>query len=176
MANSPACFSSKRAFLYKSNTGDRAFLKMYYHLCVSGCGRYLAPQDSHYCCLVCPGIQHAEETFVNGSCSSCGDMTISEFGNVKHGGVPLCLCWDLAFIPAPLPLDRAGTFVEVLMWNPPPRTPIIRGWTSGFLVGVVLVLSDPLWYHSSRKCMRSLQDRGRHLSLLETNRVAPHHP
>ncbi len=91
-------------------------------------------QDSHYCCLVCPGIQHAEETFVNGSCSSCGDMTISEFGNVKHGGVPLCLCCDLAFIPAPLPLDRAGTFVEVLMWNPPPRTPIIRGWTSGFSV------------------------------------------
>ncbi len=73
--------------------GDRVFLKMSYHPCVSGCGRYLAPHDGHDCCLTCLGIQHAEEAFVDGSCSSCGDMTISELRNrlryVKHGWVPL---------------------------------------------------------------------------------------
>ncbi len=53
------------------------------------------------------------------------------------------------------------------------RVPILRGWTSGFSVGVALVLSAPLRCHSFRKCMRSLQDRGRHLSLPETNLVAP---
>ncbi len=77
------------------NTGDRVFVKMSYHPCVSGCGRSLAPQDSHDRCLTCLGIQHAEEAFVDGSCSSCGDMTISELRNrlrcVKHGGVPLPL-------------------------------------------------------------------------------------
>ncbi len=68
---------------------------MTYHPCVLGCGRYLAPQDSHDCCLTCLGIQHAEEAFVDGSCSSCGDMTILELHNrlryVKHGGVTLPL-------------------------------------------------------------------------------------
>ncbi len=75
--------------------GDRVFLKMSYHPCVSGCGRFLAPQDGHDRCLTCLGIQHAEEAFVDSSCSSCGDMTISELRNrlryVKHGGVPLPL-------------------------------------------------------------------------------------
>ncbi len=52
---------------------------MSYHPCVSGCGLYLAPQDGHDCCLT--GIQQAEEAFVDGSCSSCGDMTISELRN-----------------------------------------------------------------------------------------------
>ncbi len=79
----------------KEYTGDRVFLKMSYHPCVSGCGRSLAPQDGHDHCLTCLGIQHAEEAFVDGSCSSCGDMTISELRNrlrcVKHGGVPLPL-------------------------------------------------------------------------------------
>ncbi len=51
--------------------------------------------------------------------------------------------------------------------------PILRGWTSGFMVGVALVLSAPLRCHSSRKCMSSLQDHGRHISLPETNLVAP---
>ncbi len=79
----------------KEYTGDHVFLKMSYHPCVSGCGRSLAPQDGHDHCLTCLGIQHAEEAFVDGSCSSCGDMTISELHNrlrcVKHGGVPLPL-------------------------------------------------------------------------------------
>ncbi len=85
----------KEQISLKEYTGDRVFLKMSYHPCVSGCGRSLAPQDGHDHCLTCLGIQHAEEAFVDGSCSSCGDMTISELHNrlrcVKHGGVPLPL-------------------------------------------------------------------------------------
>ncbi len=41
VASSPACLSTKRVFLWKSNTGDRVFLKMFYHPCISGCDRYL---------------------------------------------------------------------------------------------------------------------------------------
>ncbi len=41
------------------------------------------------------GIKHAEEAFVDGACSLCGDMIISELHRrlryVKHGGVPLPL-------------------------------------------------------------------------------------
>ncbi len=85
----------KEQISLKEYTGDRVFLKMSYHPCISGCGRSLAPQDGHDHCLTCLGIQHAEEAFVDGSCSSCGDMTISELRNrlrcVKHGGVPLPL-------------------------------------------------------------------------------------
>ncbi len=65
----------KEQISLKEYTGDCVFLKMSYHPCVSGCGRSLAPQDGHDHCLTCLGIQHAEEAFVDGSCSSCGDMT-----------------------------------------------------------------------------------------------------
>ncbi len=130
---------------------------MYYHPCVSGCGRYLP--------LLRSGV-HPSTLCGAASSEVRGDLRIMV--RAFPSGVPHPSSSQL---PVGVPLDRAGTFVEVLMWNPPP--PIIRGWTSGFSVGVVLVLSDPLWCHSSRKCMRSLQDRGRHLSLLETNLVAP---
>ncbi len=96
MASSPACFSTKRATRV-------IFLKMSYHPCVSGFGRYLAPQDSYDCCLTCLGIQHAEYAFVDGSCSSCGDITISELRNrlcyVKHGRTPLPLHSGAALRP-----------------------------------------------------------------------------
>ncbi len=235
---------------------------MSYHPCVSGCGRSLAPQEGHDHCLTCLGIQHAEEAFVDGSCSSCGDMTISELRNrlrcVKHGGVPLPLPrsdvrpgtrggtasggvrGDLRIMvraspsgvphpsgtpqPAGVPLVRTGASAE---WGTPPvsfgaspddqmsvaasegepslsvdddsaalpplgvvalsepdpemtamlsraaetsgscgilhRVPTLLGWTSGFSGGVALVFSAPLWCHSFRKCMRSLQGHGRHL-------------
>ncbi len=253
----------------KEYTGDRVFLKMSYHPCVSGCGRSLAPQDGHDHCFTCLGIQHAEEAFVDGSCSSCGDMTISELRNrlrcVKHGGVPLPLPrsgvrpgtasggvrGDLRITvraslsgvphpsstpqPAGVPLVRTGASTEWgtppvsfgappdelmsiaasegepslsgdddsaalppsgvvalsepdpemtamlsraaenvgLVWNPPPVGRILLGWTSGFSGGVALVFSAPLRCHSFWKCMRSLQDHGRHLLLPEINLVAP---
>ncbi len=76
--------------IYLHNTGDRVFVKMTYHPCVSGCGRSLAPQDGHDRCLTCLGIQQAEEAFVDGSCSSCGELH-NRLCCVKHGGVPLPL-------------------------------------------------------------------------------------
>ncbi len=52
------------------------------------------------------------------------------------------------------------------MWNPQLcANPCAK--MSSFSVGVGLVLSAPLRCHSSRKCTRSLQVRGRHLSLPE---------
>ncbi len=124
----------------KEYTGDRVFLKMSYHPCVSGCGRSLAPQDGHDHCLTCLGIQHAEEAFVDGSCSSCGDMTISELRNrlrcVKHGGVPL-----------PLPRSgvrpgtkRGGTASGGVGFQRPPPVPffpevheeLTRSWKAPF--------------------------------------------
>ncbi len=67
-------------------------------------------------------------------------------------------------------LSRAAENVG-LVWNP--RVPTLLGWTSGFSGGVALVFSAPLRCHSFRKCMRSLQDHGRHLLLPEINLVAP---
>ncbi len=247
---------------------------MSYHPCVSGCGRSLAPQDGHDHCLTCLDIQHAEKAFVDGSCSSCGDMTISELRNrlrcVKHGGVPLPLPrsdirpgtrggtasggvrGDLRITvraspsgvphpsstpqPAGEPLVRTGASTEWgtppvsfgappddlmsitasegesslsgdddsaalppsgvvalsepdpemtampsratenvgLVWNPPPRPDPSR-LDEWFLGGgwVALVFSAPLRCHSFWKCMRSLQDHGRHLLLPEINLVAP---
>ncbi len=51
-----------------------------------------------------------------------------------------------------------------LVWNPPPRPDPSR--LDEWFLGRVRA-------GSQRKCMRSLQDRGRHLSLPETNLVAP---
>ncbi len=47
--------------------------------------------------------------------------------------------------------------------------PLLRVWTSDFLVGATLVFSTPLQYHFSWKCIRSSQDHGGNLSLPETN-------
>lgn len=66
---------------------------MSFHLCVSGCSRYLVPDDSHNHCLTCLGIGHAEAAFVDESCSHCGRMTISVLQSrlqyLRRGGVPL---------------------------------------------------------------------------------------
>ncbi len=69
-------------------------------------------------------------------------------------------------------LSRAAENVG-LVWNPPPRPDPSRldEWFLGG--GVALVFSAPLRCHSFRKCMRSLQDHGRHLLLPEINLVAP---
>ncbi len=50
------------------------------------------------------GHQHAEGAFVDGSCSYCGDMTISELRDrLRYVNLAesLCLCRDPAFVPAP---------------------------------------------------------------------------
>ncbi len=64
-------------------------------------------------------------------------------------------------------LSRAAENVG-LVWNPPPRADPSR-LDEWFLGGG----RAPLRCHSFQKCMRSLQDRGRHLSLPEINLVAP---
>ncbi len=72
---------------------------MPFHLCVSGCGRYLAPGDGHDRCLMCLGTKH---TLADESCSHCGKMTISELRTrlryLQGGGAPL-----------PLPRSTSGS-------------------------------------------------------------------
>ncbi len=68
---------------------------MTFYLCVSGCGRYLAPRDGHERCFACLGLAHAEAAFVDESCTHCGMMTISELRSrlqlLQRGGVPVPL-------------------------------------------------------------------------------------
>ncbi len=68
---------------------------MTFYLCVSGCGRYLAPRDGHERCIACLGLAHAEAAFVDESCTHCGKMTISELRSrlqlLQRGGVPVPL-------------------------------------------------------------------------------------
>ncbi len=68
---------------------------MTFYLCVSGCGRYLAPRDGHERCITCLGLAHAEAAFVDESCTHCGRMTISELRSrlqlLQRGGVPVPL-------------------------------------------------------------------------------------
>ncbi len=68
---------------------------MTFYLCVSGCGRYLAPRDGHERCIACLGLAHAEAAFVDESCTHCGMMTISELRSrlqlLQRGGVPVPL-------------------------------------------------------------------------------------
>ncbi len=62
---------------------------MSYHLVRFWVRSVSAPQDGHDRCLTCLGIQHTEEAFVDDSCSSCGDMTISEL----RKSLQLCQKW-----------------------------------------------------------------------------------
>ncbi len=68
---------------------------MTFYLCVSGCGRYLAPRDGHERCIACLGLAHAEAAFVDESCTHCGKMTISELRSrlqlLQRGGFPVPL-------------------------------------------------------------------------------------
>ncbi len=68
-------------------------------------------------------------------------------------------------------LSRAAENIG-LVWNPPPR-PDPSSLDLWFLGGGHAGSQRPPRCHSSRKCMRSSQDRGRHLLLPETNLVAP---
>ncbi len=44
--------------------------------CPSGCGRFLSADDGHDRCLQCLGFQHAEDAFVDDSCTCCGRMSL----------------------------------------------------------------------------------------------------
>ncbi len=98
-------------------------------------------QDGHDRCLTCLGIQHAEEAFVDGSCSSSkekkkrkGDMTISELridSAVSNMAESLCLCRDSAFVLAP------GVALH------PVESEVIEGHGEGFPRGVPHPSSAP---------------------------------
>ncbi len=95
VASSPACFSTKRATRWSRLFKDVLSPVRFWMWSLSGA------QDGHDCCLTCLGIQHTEEVFVDGSCSSSGDMTISEFHiDSAMSNMAGCLCSDLAFVPA----------------------------------------------------------------------------
>lgn len=70
------------------------FLKMSFHPCVSGCGRFLAPSDSH------DHFKQADSAFMDimESCSHCGKMAIavlrSRLQYLKRGGVPFAMPWS----------------------------------------------------------------------------------
>ncbi len=44
--------------------------------CPSGCGRFLSADEGHDRCLQCLGFQHAEDAFVDDSCTCCGRMSM----------------------------------------------------------------------------------------------------
>ncbi len=97
-------------------------------------------QDGHDRCLTCLGIQHAEEAFVGGSCSSSkekkrkGDMTISELridSAVSNMAESLCLCRDSPFVLAP------GVALH------PVESEVIEGHGEGFPKGVPHPSSAP---------------------------------
>ncbi len=55
---------------------DRVFFKMPFRPCPSGCGRLLSADDGHDRCLQCLGIQHAEDAYVDDSCTCFGRMSM----------------------------------------------------------------------------------------------------
>ncbi len=65
---------------------------MSFRPCATGCGRYLAPGDGHDYCLTCLGLAHVEVALMDGTCSHCGNMTISllrsRFQYLEETGAP----------------------------------------------------------------------------------------
>lgn len=107
-AISPVCFSTtKRAILKehsRMNVFLKTFLKMVFHPCISGCGRYLAPGDGHDRSLTCLGIKQIEVAFVDESYSHCRKIRPSRScgpGSTTSKGVEFCcLCHDLVLLLA----------------------------------------------------------------------------
>ncbi len=75
----PVRFSTSREQIPKRahTVWPGVFFKMSFRPCATGCGRYLAPGDGHDYCLTCLGLAHAEVALMDGTCSHCGNMTIS---------------------------------------------------------------------------------------------------
>jgi len=68
--------SAERAVPKRASTAFSVFFKMFFHLCVSGCGRFLTSSDGHDRCLTCLGKQHAESTLVDDTCPHCEGMSM----------------------------------------------------------------------------------------------------
>ncbi len=60
----PWALQLREQILKEQITDDRVFFKMPFRLCPSGCGRFLSAD------------QHAEEAFVDDSCTCCGRMSM----------------------------------------------------------------------------------------------------
>ncbi len=73
----PWALQLKEQILKEQITDDRVFFKMPFRLCPSDCGRFLSTDDGHDRCLQCLGFQHAEDAFVDDSCTCCGRMSIT---------------------------------------------------------------------------------------------------
>ncbi len=58
-------------------SGGRVFFKMPFRPCPSGYGRFLSADDGHDRYLQCLGFQHAEDAFVDDSCTCCGRMSMT---------------------------------------------------------------------------------------------------
>ncbi len=63
----PLGTSTKRANSKRANHGLLWF----------GCGRFLSADDGHDRCLQCLGFQHAEDAFLDDSCTCCGCMSMT---------------------------------------------------------------------------------------------------
>ncbi len=114
---------------------------MSFRPCATGCGHYLVPGDGHYNCLTCLGLAHAEVALMYGTCSHCGNMTISVLRSrlqYLEETVETCPESDpemlLCYPGPPRASDSSGTLHRVLS---------TRGWMIGFLRWPVLVLSAP---------------------------------
>ncbi len=70
-------FQLKEQILKEQITDDRVFFKMPFRPCPFDCGRFLSTDDGHDRCLQCLGFQHAEDAFVDDSCTCCGRMIIT---------------------------------------------------------------------------------------------------
>ncbi len=68
----PRCSQSRTEI-----TDDRIFFKMSFLPCPSSCGRFLSADDGHDRCLQCLDFQHADDAFMNDSCTCCGRMSMT---------------------------------------------------------------------------------------------------
>ncbi len=168
---------------------------MSYHTCVSGCDRYLAlravtiatsrawafsPQlaGSGWDLRVgyTPRFLRCSPWWPDVDCC-IGGWALSLSGDVDSAALHPS---GVVALSEPDPemtamLSRAAENVG-LVWNPPPRpdsSRLDKWFLGGGRAATRMVSQRPPPVPFSRKCMRSLQDRGRHLSLPETNVGAP---
>ncbi len=106
---------------------------MPFHLCLSGCGRFLSADDGHDRCLQCLGFQHAEDAFVDDSCVCCGRMSMislrSRLSFMKGLAPSAATCADLSGSSRGSPADALGD-LRVTVRASPPGTPPRTSYSS----------------------------------------------